>query len=62
MDQRRLMHRRRVMEQRIIYVGLDVHKDTIAVALAEAGKRGSCASMARSRTRRRPAQLRRSRS
>ena len=29
------------MEQRIIYVGLDVHKDTIAVALAEAGKRGS---------------------
>ena len=28
------------MEQHIIYVGLDVHKDTIAVALAEAGKRG----------------------
>ena len=28
------------MEKRIIYVGLDVHKDTIAVALAEAGKRG----------------------
>ena len=28
------------MEQRIIYVGLDVHKDTIAVALAEASKRG----------------------
>jgi hypothetical protein len=28
------------MEERIIYVGLDVHKDTIAVALAEAGKRG----------------------
>ena len=27
------------MEQNIIYVGLDVHKDTIAVALAEAGKR-----------------------
>ena len=25
------------MEQPIIYVGLDVHKDTIAVALAEAG-------------------------
>lgn len=39
------------MEQRIIYVGLDVHKDTIAVALAEAGKRGSCARVARSRTR-----------
>jgi transposase len=28
------------MEHSIIYVGLDVHKDTIAVALAEAGKRG----------------------
>ncbi len=28
------------MEQRITYVGLDVHKDTVAVALAEAGKRG----------------------
>jgi len=28
------------MNQPITYVGLDVHKDTIAVALAEAGKRG----------------------
>jgi transposase len=28
------------MEQDITYVGLDVHKDTIAIALAEAGKRG----------------------
>lgn len=28
------------MGQLITYVGLDVHKDTIAVALAEAGKRG----------------------
>ena len=28
------------MEQPITYVGLDVHKDTIAVAVAEAGKRG----------------------
>ena len=27
------------MEQSIIYVGLDVHKDTIAVASAEAGLR-----------------------
>jgi hypothetical protein len=27
------------MEQSIIYVGLDVHKETIAVALAEAGER-----------------------
>src|SRR5689334_25449384 len=31
---------RRVVEKRITYVGLDLHKDTIAVALAEAGKRG----------------------
>jgi transposase len=28
------------MSEHIIYVGLDVHKDTIAVALADAGKRG----------------------
>ena len=28
------------MEKRIIYVGLDVHKETIAVALADEGKRG----------------------
>src|SRR6202046_4018721 len=37
-----LMHRgdRRVMAKPITYVGLDVHKDTIAVALAEAGLRG----------------------
>jgi len=28
------------MDKVIIFVGLDVHKDTIAVALAEAGKRG----------------------
>ena len=28
------------MEKPIIYVGLDVHKDTVAVALAEVGKRG----------------------
>jgi hypothetical protein len=42
------------MEHPIIYVGLDVHKDTIAVAIAEAGASGGrCASMARSRTRRR---------
>ena len=41
------------MDKAIIYVGLDVHKDTIAVALAEAGARSECASMARSRTRRR---------
>jgi transposase len=31
---------RRVMEQPITYVGLDVHKETIAIASAEAGKRG----------------------
>src|SRR5829696_1429112 len=35
-----LMHRRRVMEHAITYVGLDVHKDTIAVAIAETGRRG----------------------
>src|SRR5690349_17037463 len=34
------MHRGQVMEHSIIYVGLDVHKDTIAVALAEAGLPG----------------------
>jgi transposase len=28
------------MEQHIVYVGLDVHQDTIAAAFAEAGKRG----------------------
>jgi hypothetical protein len=33
----------------ITYVGLDVHKETIAVAVAEAGKRPRCASMARPR-------------
>jgi transposase len=31
------MHKRRVMGQCIIHVGLDVHKDRIAVAVAEAG-------------------------
>ena len=31
------MHRRRVLDKPITYVGLDVHKDTIAVALAEVG-------------------------
>jgi transposase len=34
-----LMHRRRVVEQHITYVGLDVHKETIAVAAADVGKR-----------------------
>ena len=33
------MHRRRVFDKSITYVGLDVHKDTIAVALAEANRR-----------------------
>jgi hypothetical protein len=36
-----LMHRRWVMDQPVTYVGLDVHKDTIAFALAEGGKRGA---------------------
>src|ERR1700712_1207793 len=34
-----LMHRRRVVEQHITYVGLDVHKETIAVAAADVGTR-----------------------
>ena len=37
---RNLMHRRRVVGDRITYVGLDVHKDGIVVALAEDGLRG----------------------
>src|ERR1700692_2508538 len=35
-----LMHRRRVMADRITYVGLDVHKESIVVAVAEGGVRG----------------------
>jgi hypothetical protein len=35
-----LMHRRRVMGDRIRYVGLDVHKESIVVAVAEGGARG----------------------
>jgi len=35
-----LMHRRRVVEDRITYVGLDVHKEGIVVAVAEGGVRG----------------------
>ena len=35
-----LMHRRRVLGDRITYVGLDVHKDGIVVAVAEGGERG----------------------
>ena len=42
------------MTKSITYVGLDVHKDTIAVALAEAGLREKCASMGRSPIRRLP--------
>jgi hypothetical protein len=34
-----LMHRRRVLGDRITSVGLDVHKDGIVVALAEGGLR-----------------------
>ena len=41
------------METPIRYVGLDVHKDTIAIALAEAGQRGDVREPVRSRTRRR---------
>src|SRR5215469_1749999 len=35
-----LMYRRRVMGDRITYVGLDVHKADIVVAVAEGGLRG----------------------
>src|SRR5246127_2444548 len=35
-----LMHRRRVVEDRITYVGLDVHKEGIVVAVAEGGTGG----------------------
>src|ERR1700747_738130 len=36
-----LMHRRRVMVDYITYVGLDVHKEDVVVALAEGGLRGA---------------------
>ena len=35
-----LMHRRGVVRDRITYVGLDVHKDAVVVAIAEGGLRG----------------------
>lgn len=35
-----LRHRRRAIYERITYIGLDVHKETIAVALAEGSGRG----------------------
>src|SRR6201982_603514 len=35
-----LMHGRRVLGDRITYIGLDVHKDTIVVAVAASGLRG----------------------
>src|SRR6266705_2680280 len=35
-----VMHRRRGMADRITYVGLDVHKDSIVVAVAAGGLRG----------------------
>ncbi len=36
-----LMHRRRVMERNITFVGLDVHKKSISVAVAAGGLRGA---------------------
>src|SRR4030088_768803 len=35
-----LMHSRRVMADRITYIGLDVHKESIVVAVASGGLRG----------------------
>src|SRR5712675_2038683 len=35
-----LMHRRRVMADRITYIGLDVHKESSVVAVASGGLRG----------------------
>src|SRR6202790_5806927 len=35
-----LMHRRRVMAHRIHYIGLDVHKESIVVAVGSGGLRG----------------------
>src|SRR5438128_12569033 len=35
-----LMHRRRVMADRITYLELDVHKESIVVAIAAGGLRG----------------------
>jgi hypothetical protein len=43
------MHRRRVLDRAITYIGLDVHKDTIAVALAEAGGAGKAVQAATER-------------
>jgi transposase len=34
------MHRRRVVQDRITYIGLDVHKEAVVVTLAEGGIRG----------------------
>jgi hypothetical protein len=48
-----LMHRRRILGDRITYVGLDVHKDGIVVAVAEGGLRGEVREMVGSRTRQR---------
>jgi hypothetical protein len=42
-----LMHRRRVMKDRITYVGLDVHKEGIVVAVAEDGVHGEAREYSR---------------
>jgi hypothetical protein len=49
-----LMHRRRVVGDRIKYVGLDVHKDGIVVAVAEGGLRGEVREYVGLPTRQRP--------
>src|ERR1700674_4613881 len=43
-----LMHRRRAMADRITYVGLDVHKESIVVAVASGGLRGGVGGYGRS--------------
>jgi hypothetical protein len=49
-----LMHRRRVLADCIIYVGLDAHKDGIVVAIAAAAAAARCGNTVGLPIRRRP--------